>query len=93
MSENMRISNSKSYKASHTSFPKEPFIKWGLDFVGPIKPTRIYTWNKYIIVATNYISKQVEIRALITNIVIVITKKLYECILANFGFPFIIIID
>jgi hypothetical protein len=22
-----------------TSFPKEPFIKWELDFVGPIKPT------------------------------------------------------
>jgi len=22
-----------------TSFLKEPFIKWGFDFVGPIKPT------------------------------------------------------
>jgi hypothetical protein len=22
-----------------TSLPKEPFIKWGLDFVGPIKQT------------------------------------------------------
>jgi hypothetical protein len=25
-----------------TSFPKEPFMKWGLDFVGLHKPTWIY---------------------------------------------------
>jgi hypothetical protein len=76
-----------------TSLPKEPFMKWGRDFVGSIKPTRRYTWNKYIIVAKNYATKWVEARPLKTNTVTVTTKKLYECTLTKFGCPLIIVID
>jgi hypothetical protein len=76
-----------------TSLPKEPFMKWGLDFVGPIKPTRKYTRNKYILVTTDYAIKWVEARALRTNIVVVIAKNLYECILTMFGCPLTILTD
>jgi len=68
-------------------------MKWGLDFVGPIKLAKRNTWNKYIFVATNYAIKWVETRALRTNTIVVIENILYECILTRFGCPLTIVTD
>jgi hypothetical protein len=66
-------------------------MKWGLDFVGPIKLTGRCTWKKYILVTIDYATKWVEARTLRTNTIVVITKKLYECILTRFGCPLTIV--
>ncbi len=61
--------------------------------MGPIKPIGRYTRNKYILVATNYVIKWVEVRTLRTNTLVAIIIFLYECILTTFGCPLTIVIN
>jgi hypothetical protein len=83
--------NTKSLAKLVTTIPKKPFMNWGLNFIGPIKPTRRPTRNKYIFVATNYATKWVEAKALRTNTIVIIARFLYEYILITFGCPLTIV--
>jgi hypothetical protein len=49
--------------------------------------------NEYILLAIDYAAKWVKEKALITNIVVVRAKFLYEYILTKFGCPLTIVID
>ncbi len=69
------------------------FLKWGLDFISPIKTIRKLTRNRYILVAIDYATKWVEAKTLRTNTVVIIPKFLYEYILTKFGCPLSIIMD
>jgi hypothetical protein len=75
------------------SFAKEPFMKWGFYFVGPIKLVDKYIRNKCIFVAIDYATKWVEARTLRTNIAMLTTNFLYECILTRLGCPLTIVAD
>ena len=75
-----------------TTLPAEPFMKWGLDFVGLVKKTR-HTRKRYILVATDYATKWIEARALRTNSAQETAQLLYESVLTRFGCPLHLVSD
>nr|GFA94750.1 reverse transcriptase domain-containing protein [Tanacetum cinerariifolium] len=67
----------------------EIFDVWGIDFMGPFPSLR---GSKYILVAVDYLSKWVEVKALPTNDARVVCKFL-KSLFARFGTPRAIISD
>jgi transposase InsO family protein len=73
--------------------PLEPFQKWELDFVGPFNPFAAQTGNRYILVATDYCTKWVEVKALRDNTATSTAKFLYEYIWCRYGCPIELVSD
>lgn len=69
----------------HLILAFEPFMKWGLDYVGPIKPVARYIGNQYIIVTIDYTTKWIEAKPLHDNTTINITNCFYKNIITQFG--------
>ncbi|GJW99835.1 reverse transcriptase domain-containing protein [Tanacetum coccineum] len=67
----------------------EIFDVWGINFMGPFPSSR---GNKYILMAVDYLSKWVEVKALPTNDARVVVKIL-KSLFARFGTPRAIISD
>ena len=64
-----------------------PFEKWGIDFVGPIKPPSRHGRYQYILVATDYVTKWAEAEATRKDDKHVVAKFLREKILSRYGCP------
>ena len=66
---------------------QNPFEKWGIDFVGPIKPPSRYGQKRYILVATVYVTKWVKAMATKIDDAKTVVKFIYENIITWFGCP------
>lgn len=76
----------------HVSLPLVPFEKWGIDYVGEIHP-HSSRGMAYIVVATEYLTKWVEAKAVRTNDAKNAASFLFENIIARFGVPKILVSD
>ena len=85
--------NNKDRMPIYPILPLEPFMKWGLDFVGPIKPKSQMTGCEYIIVAIDYCTKWPEAMALQTNTTKDVAKFIYKNIMTRFGCPVELVSD
>ena len=69
------------------------FAKWGIDFVGPIKPPARGSGAQYMIVATDYLTKWVEAKATTKNDARTTAIFLYENVFTRYGLPLEIVSD
>ncbi|XP_059073276.1 uncharacterized protein LOC131874069 [Cryptomeria japonica] len=68
------------------SHAQELFERWGLDFVEPLKVSHARQC-RYIVVATKYLTKWAEARALPDNSTVSTTRFIYEQIITRYDIP------
>ena len=76
----------------HVSLPLVPIEKWGIDYIGKIHP-HSSKGMAYIIVATEYLTKWTEAKAVKTNTAANAAIFMYENIILRFGCPKILVSD
>ncbi|BFI32702.1 hypothetical protein MPTK2_3g07970 [Marchantia polymorpha subsp. ruderalis] len=74
------------------SLPLVPFEKWGIDYIGEIHP-HSSRGMAYIVVATEYLTKWAEAKAVKANTAAHAATFMYENIISRFGCPRILVSD
>ena len=74
----------RDFMSLNLSHAQELFERWGVDFMGPLRVSRRHRC-RYIVVATEYLTKRVEARALLDNLAVSTTKFIYEQIITRYG--------
>ena len=71
----------------------QAFDKWAIDFVGPINPPAKKSGARYIITATDYLTRWAEAQPVKDCSAAIAVKFIFEYILSRFGFPRILMSD
>jgi len=71
----------------------QAFEKCAIDFVGPINPPRKHTGSRYIITATEYLTRWVEAREIKDCIATTVVRFIFDDIITRFGCPKILMSD
>ena len=76
----------------HISLPLVSFEKWGIDYVGLVRPNSSRRMI-YIVVATEYLTKWAEAKAVKMDTTVHAATFMYENIILRFGCPKIMVSD
>jgi transposase InsO family protein len=71
----------------------QAFEKWAIDFVGPINPPGKRIGERYIIIATEYLTKWVEARVVKDCSATTAARFIFDDIITRFGCPKILMSD